>query len=42
VPTATVVDRSADRPKGTRIGIQIHAGEPTEVRVRSVRLKRLD
>ncbi len=42
VPTATVLDRSADRAKGTRIGVQIHAGEPTEVRVRSIRLRRLD
>ncbi len=41
-PTATLNDLSNETPSGTRIGIQIHAGEPTEVRVRSVRLRRLD
>lgn len=40
--TAVVVDDSSERAKGGKIGIQIHAGEPTEVRVRSIRLKRLD
>ena len=40
--TAVVVDDSAERAKGGKIGVQIHAGEPTEVRVRSMRLKRLD
>jgi hypothetical protein len=40
--TAAVTDDSAERAKGGRIGIQIHAGEPTEVRVRRIRLKRLD
>jgi hypothetical protein len=40
--TAVVVDDSTERAKGGKIGIQIHAGEPTEVRVRSIRLKRLD
>jgi hypothetical protein len=40
--TAVVVDDSAERAKGGKIGIQIHSGEPTEVRVRSIRLKRLD
>jgi putative heme-binding domain-containing protein len=42
VPTATVVDDSAERAGGGRVGVQIHAGEPTEVRVRRIRLKRLD
>ncbi|MFZ9880932.1 MAG: family 16 glycoside hydrolase, partial [Phycisphaerales bacterium] len=42
VPTATVVDDSKERAKGGRVAVQIHAGEPTEVRVRSIRLKRLD
>jgi len=42
VPTATVVDDSKERAKGGRIAVQIHSGEPTEVRVRSIRLKRLD
>jgi len=41
-PTAELVDDSADAAKGARIGVQIHAGEPTEVRVRRIRLKRLD
>jgi putative heme-binding domain-containing protein len=41
-PTATVVDDSGERARGGKIGIQIHSGEPTEVRVRSMRLKRLD
>lgn len=40
--TAVVVDDSTERAKGGKIGVQIHAGEPTEVRVRSMRLKRLD
>lgn len=41
-PTATLIDASKDAPQGGRIGVQIHAGEPTEVRVRAIRLKRLD
>ena len=41
-PTAALIDDSKDAPKGGNVGIQIHAGEPTEVRVRSVRLRRLD
>jgi hypothetical protein len=41
-PTAVVVDDSPERAAGGKIGIQIHSGEPTEVRVRSIRLKRLD
>ncbi|MGA1223884.1 MAG: family 16 glycoside hydrolase, partial [Phycisphaerales bacterium] len=41
-PTAVLVDESADAPKGGRIGVQIHGGEPTEVRVRRIRLRRLD
>ena len=42
LPTAALVDDSKDAPKGANIGIQIHAGEPTEVRVRKLRLRRLD
>ncbi len=41
-PTAVLVDESADAPKGGRIGVQIHGGEPTEVRIRRIRLRRLD
>ena len=41
-PTAAVIDDSKDAPKGGNIGVQIHAGEPMEVRVRRVRLRRLD
>ena len=41
-PTAALVDDSADAPKGGKLGVQIHGGEPTEVRVRSIRLRRLD
>jgi putative heme-binding domain-containing protein len=41
-PTAVVVDDSPERAAGGKIGVQIHSGEPTEVRVRSIRLKRLD
>ena len=41
-PTAALVDDSVDAPRGGRIGVQIHGGEPTEVRVRRIRLKRLD
>ena len=40
--TAVLVDDSNERARGGKIGIQIHSGEPTEVRVRSMRLKRLD
>ncbi len=42
MPTATVVDDSDERAKGGMIGVQIHGGEPSEVFVRSMRLKRLD
>ena len=42
VPTAKVVDDSKERARGQKIGVQIHAGEPTEVRVRMIRLRRLD
>lgn len=42
VPTAAVIDGSPQRAQGGKIGIQIHAGEPSEVRVRMIRLKRLD
>jgi hypothetical protein len=41
-PTATLIDTGPERARGGKIGIQIHSGEPTEVRVRSIRLKRLD
>ena len=41
-PTVVFTDRSKDAPKGGAIGVQIHAGEPTEVRVKSIRLRRLD
>ena len=41
-PTASLIDDSKDAPKGANIGVQIHAGEPTEVRVRTIRLRRLD
>ena len=41
-PTAALIDDSADAPKGGKLGVQIHGGEPTEVRVRSIRLRRLD
>lgn len=42
VPTAKIVDVSGERPRGGAVGVQIHAGEPTEVRVRRIRMKRLD
>ena len=41
-PTASLIDDSKDAPKGGNIGVQIHSGEPTEVRVRKIRLRRLD
>jgi hypothetical protein len=41
-PTAVVVDDSPERPKGGKFGVQIHAGEPMEVRVRSIRMKRFE
>jgi hypothetical protein len=40
--TINASDDSGERARGGKIGIQIHSGEPTEVRVRSMRLKRLD
>ncbi len=42
VPTAKITDDSNEQAKGAHFGIQIHAGEPMEVRMRSARLKRLD
>ncbi len=42
VEVAEIIDSSTERARGGNLGIQIHAGEPTEVRVRSARLKRLD
>jgi hypothetical protein len=41
-PTVSLIDDSADRAAGGKIGVQIHGGEPTEVRVRTIRLRRLD
>ncbi|MEY5061727.1 MAG: hypothetical protein RIS45_1648, partial [Planctomycetota bacterium] len=41
-PTASLIDDSKDAPKGGNIGVQIHSGEPTEVRLRRIRLRRLD
>jgi putative heme-binding domain-containing protein len=41
-PVCTVIDDSPAAAKGGRIGVQIHAGPPTEVRVRKLRLKRLE
>ena len=40
--TVEFVDRSKDAAKGGALGVQIHGGEPTEVRIKSIRLRRLD
>ena len=40
--TVQVVDDSKERATGGNIGLQIHAGEPMEVRMRKMRLHRLD
>ena len=40
--TVQVIDESKERAVGGSIGLQIHAGEPMEVRMRKMRLRRLD
>ena len=40
--TVQVIDESKERAMGGSIGLQIHAGEPMEVRMRKMRLRRLD